>query len=159
MPNRSLLHYVALLTSALSTGVLFGTWASLGPSVRTFSPRTYVDVQQATVRNLRPVMGPLLPTAVVSTLAASALPRGDDRAATVLQLAGFTGQLAALVLTAAVELPINARVLTWSPDDPPEGWQRTRDRWARTHTVRTATSVLGLGASLAAALLRSPPSR
>lgn len=45
------------MLSALSTGVFFGSRTSLGPSTKDFTPSTYVEVQQATIRNLRPVMG------------------------------------------------------------------------------------------------------
>ena len=157
MPTRTSLHFVALMLSALSTGVFVGTRTSLGPSVETFSARTYVEVQQATIRNLRPVMGPLLPAAVLANLAVLAVPRSTDRTTFALNLAGLAGQSAALALTVAIELPINARVLTWSPDDSPEGWEGVRDRWGATHTIRAATSVLGLAALLGAALL--PPAR
>ena len=148
------LRFASLVTSALSSGVLFGTLASLGPSTRVFSPGTCVEVQQATVRNLRPVMGVLLPAAVVSNLAlivGSARDRG--RPGFVLVVTGCLGQLASLVVTAAVELPINADVLTWVPDDLPANWESVRDRWDRTHTLRTATSVLGFGCLAAASVV------
>jgi uncharacterized membrane protein len=64
--------------------------------------------------------------------------------------AGLIGQLASLAVIARYELPANSRVLTWSSTDPPEGWQTARDRWDTFHTVRTATSVAGLGCLTAA---------
>ena len=80
MSARKILQFVALVLSALTTGVFFGTRTALGPSTRRFTPSTYVEVQQATVRNLRPVMGPLLPAAVLSNGALLALrPRSRDR--------------------------------------------------------------------------------
>lgn len=56
-----IVRFTGLLSAALSTGVFFGTRISLGPSSKSFAPTTYVEVQQATIRNLRPVMAPLLP--------------------------------------------------------------------------------------------------
>jgi uncharacterized membrane protein len=144
-------RYATLMLSALSAGVFFGTRTSLGPSTRELAPATYVEVQQATVRNLRPVMGVLLPAAVTANAVLLALGRRQRRSrAFALTAASLAAQLSALVLTAAIELPINARVLTWSPQDPPPGWQDVRDRWAGVHTARTASSVAGL-ACLAAA--------
>ena len=61
--------FSGLMLAALSTGVFFGPRTSLGPSTKAFAPKTYVEVQQATVRNLRPVMGTLLPEAVAANLA------------------------------------------------------------------------------------------
>lgn len=69
-----------------------------------------------------------------------------------LTLIGVIFQLASVILTARFELPINARVMTWSPENLPEGWEGVRERWETVHTVRTAISVVGLGCLVAAAL-------
>lgn len=148
-----LAELLSLLLTALASGVFFGTRVSLGPSTRGFGPRTYVEVQQATVRNLRPVMGPLLPAAVVANLAVVAGKARDRRSpAFALAVTGTLAQLLAAGLTVGVELPINADVLTWSPQHPPRGWETVRDRWQTVHGWRTAASVLGLGCVVAAAL-------
>ena len=151
MTALALARSSSLLLSALSTGVLFGTKTSLGPSTRDFSPATYVEVQQATVRNLRPVMGVLLPAAAGMNVVVLALARRERRSRPyALTLGGLVTQLVAIALTGAVELPINAQVLSWSPTDPPPGWEALRDRWDRVHTARTASAVLGLGCLVAA---------
>lgn len=148
-----IVRFAGLLLAALSTGVFFGTRTSLGPSTKDFTPKTYVEVQQATVRNLRPVMGALLPGAVAANLALVVLSAREHRSpAFKLTLIGVLSQFAAVVLTVGVELPINARVLTWSPEHPPAGWRAVRDRWQTVHTARTAISVIGLGSLVAAAL-------
>ena len=146
---------VSLVLSALSTGGFFGTRVGLGPSTKDFTPATYVEVQQATIRNLRPVMGTLLPSAVMANAAVLALSRRRDRPATfALTGAGLAAQLTSLILTGVIELPINATVMTWTPADPPEDWQSLRDRWASVHTVRTVASVVGFGCLAAAAVRR-----
>ena len=117
--THKIARFSGLLLAALSTGVLFGTKVALGRSSKGFAPKTYVEVQQATVRNLRPVLS----------------------------------NLTALGLTGIFELPINARVLTWSPENPPVGWEASRDRWEAVDTARTAVSVVGLGCLVAAALI------
>ena len=143
---------MALLLSALTSGVFFGTRASLGPSTKDFSPTTYVEVQQASVRNLRPVMGTLLPASVAANLVLVVVNvREASRSrATALTAVGLLGQIASLAVTARYELPINSRVLSWSPTTPPPGWQTTRDRWDRFHTVRTVTSLAALACLIGA---------
>ncbi len=153
--GTTIARYSSLMLAALSTGVLFGTKTSLGPSTRDFTAATYIEMQQATVRNLRPVMGTLLPGAAAGNVLVLALTAGERRSpAWALTAGGLAAQLTALALTGAVELPINAQVLTWSPEDPPPGWQELRDRWDRVHTGRTVAAVLGL-ACLAAATFQS----
>ena len=151
--RKTLARYSSLMLSALSTGVFFGTRASLGPSTKDFAPATYVEVQQATIRNLRPVMGVLLPGAVAANMVVLALSGEERRSpAFALTLTGLGSQLLALLLTGSIELPINAQVMTWSPENPPPGWEALRDRWDAVHTARTASTVAGLGCLLAAAL-------
>jgi len=141
----------AVASSVLSSGVLFGTVASLTPSKRDFDARTYTTVQQATIRNLQPVMGVLLPTSVLTNLAvlltADRADTGGRRNAAV----GLLGPLVALLLTARWALPVNARVMTWHPDHPSADWTAHRDRWETVHLVRTATALVGLAGTLAAA--------
>lgn len=142
---QAVARFSSLMLSALSTGVFFGTRTSLGPSTKDFTPSTYVEVQQATIRNLRPVMGALLPAAVVANAVVVILSRRDARSTAFgLASGGLAAQVATLTLTAAIELPINAQVLTWAPDEPPHGWEATRDRWAWVHTARTMSSLVGL---------------
>jgi uncharacterized membrane protein len=157
MTARRILACVALLLSGLTSGVFFGTRAAIGPSTKSFRGTTYIEVQQATVRNLRPVMGTLLPASVAANLALAVLAaRESDRPrAFALIATGLLGQAASLAVTARYELPINSRVLTWSPADPPPGWQAARDRWDRFHTIRTATSVVGFGCLTVAVIRRS----
>ena len=153
MTPMKIARFSSLMLAALSAGVFFGTKTSLGPSTKGFAPKTYVEVQQATVRNLRPVMGTLLPGAVLANLAVLALSARERHSpAFALTLVGFLSQLASLVVTGLFELPINARVMAWSPEAPPEGWEASRDRWDAFHTARTATSVAGLGCLVAASL-------
>lgn len=157
MRLRPIVDFAGVVLGALSSGVLFGTRVSLGPSTAGFSTHTYVETQQATVRNLRPVMGTLLPASAVVNLAALSLAvrEGGRRSALLLTGIASAAQIAAIALTAAFELPINARVLTWDPDRPPADWQAQRDRWDRVHTLRTASSLLGLVAVTAASLRSS----
>jgi uncharacterized membrane protein len=158
MTPKQLVRFGSLMLSALSTGGFFGTRTSLGPSTRHFTPRTYVEVQQATIHNLRPVMGVLLPGAIISNLAVVGQSIRDRHTRGIaLESVGLASQLAALVLTVAIELPINSQVVAWSPDNPPEGWEAVRDRWASVHTARTVCSVVGLAGLVGSALAPSRP--
>jgi hypothetical protein len=145
----------AVVSSVLSTGVFFGTVASLTPSKRRFDSHTYVTVQQATIRNLRPVMGVLLPASVLANLAVLATVDRTDRATRRNAVVALVGPLTSLLFTAVWELPINARVMTWHPDHPPTDWTAHRNRWEAVHLARTATALLGLAGTFATTM-RAP---
>jgi hypothetical protein len=138
----------------LSSGVFFGTVASLTPSKRGFQSKTYTSVQHATVRNLRPVMGFLLPASVVANLAMLVTTDHADTTARRGAVTGLLGPLASLLLTARWELPINAQVMTWQPSDPPADWRAHRNRWETVHLIRTATALFGLAGTLATIMSR-----
>lgn len=148
----SVARFLGLLLSSLSASVFVGTRLAVSPSTRDFAPSTYVEYQQATIRNLYPVMAVLLPGAVVSNLATLLLTRPRRSWTFALTSVGLVSQLAAGALTRRFNFPINDEVRTWSPEAPPEGWEDLRDRWEVLHTVRTVISVVGLGCLFAAAL-------
>jgi uncharacterized membrane protein len=51
----------------------------------------------------------------------------------------------ALVVTFAVNAPINLEQLNWNPQAPPADWASIRDRWQIAHAVRTVFCVIALG--------------
>ncbi len=51
---------------------------------------------------------------------------------------------AAIAVTLAVNEPLNARIRTWRPQDPPPGdWQTVREGWERGHRLRRALIATG----------------
>jgi hypothetical protein len=65
--------------------------------------------------------------------------------------------LLALLVTLAVNGPINVEELGWNVQAPPADWAHVRDRWQIAHAVRTAAIVLALGYLSAAILDRPAP--
>ena len=145
-------RFINLLLSSQATSVFVGTWAAVSPSTRDFPPATYTLYQQATIRNLIPVMGVLLPGAALSSLVVLVVEPDKRSPAFYLTLTGLVAQLGLGGITQRVNMPINKEVLTWSPEHPPAAWQRKRDRWEAAHTVRAVVAVGGLAALFAAAL-------
>lgn len=148
-----LLH---LLLTALATGVFFGTRASLSPSVRSFPAPVYTRVQQATIRNLYPVMGVVLPGAVLATIAVLFLLPRRRSPAFALTALSLLGQVIEGASTRRYNFPINAYVQSWTPDAPPADWEAARDRWEQAHTRRTVLAVGSLTAAVLAVLVDTP---
>jgi quinol-cytochrome oxidoreductase complex cytochrome b subunit len=63
--------------------------------------------------------------------------------------------LLALLVSLAVNGPINVEQLSWNVQAPPADWTRIRDRWQIAHAVRTLAIVLAL-VYLSAAILDRP---
>ncbi|MGA8907819.1 MAG: DUF1772 domain-containing protein [Acidobacteriaceae bacterium] len=56
------------------------------------------------------------------------------------------------LVTRFVNQPINAIVMTWQNDAPPESWMDLRDRWWRWHAVRLFAGLGGLSLVILAML-------
>ncbi len=142
----NILRFVLLLVMALLVGTMFGIWVGANPAQ--LSPPAYVEQQQNMIRSfntLLPVMGAVC---ILLVIALAVLSRGEGRKR-ALFFAAAALLVAAGLVTRFANQPINAIVVTWSAQSPPEDWTRLRDEWWRWHVVRT---IAGMGA-LATTLL------
>ena len=142
----SSIRFVSLLLTSLLVGTMFGIWLGFNPSALTAT--AYVEMQQNAIRALNislPVLGLVC---IVLTAALAALTKNDKRGRYLLVAAAMCLALAGIV-TRFGNQPINAVVMTWSPEAPAANWMELRDTWWHWHILRT---VAGLGA-LALALL------
>ena len=127
---------------ALVMGVFWGTWFSLSRTMDRLSPETFVAVGHEMIRNLGVPMAILLPLALLSALVTLVLVRREGRTqAFWWLLAGFGLMVVALVVTLAVEVPIDNRIETWTAATLPADWRSIQSRWELWHTIRTFVSI------------------
>jgi uncharacterized membrane protein len=96
----------------------------------------------------------MIATAVLSVVVVVVLFRRGATAAAWLALAGLLALVGVIVVTLAVEVPIDNQVKTWTTATLPADWKEIRSRWATFHTLRTFLSLAGLAAAVGAALAR-----
>lgn len=135
-------QFVALLLTALSMGVHFGTWLTEGPLRRTQSGALFIEVHQGRDRVVARVM-PILGSAALIFLALGVFLVRAVPAAFALSLAGLVLCIGDMLVTVFVNVPINGKVQSWQPDAPPAEWKLLRDRWERFHSIRALLVVLG----------------
>jgi uncharacterized membrane protein len=139
---------VTIVLFALVMGVFWGTWFALSRTMNRLSAETFVTVGHEMIRNLGVPMAILLPLALLSALVTLVLLwRGGRRAPFWWLLAGFLLMVAALVITLAVEVPIDNQIEVWTAATLPGDWRSIQSRWEAFHTVRT---FLSIGAVVAA---------
>jgi uncharacterized membrane protein len=126
---------------ALVMGVFWGTWFSLSRTMDQLSPETFVAVGHEMIQNLGVPMAVLLPLALLSALVTLVLLWPDRTAAFWWLAAGFVLMVAALVVTLAVEVPIDNRIQTWTVATLPGDWRSIQSRWELWHTIRTFASI------------------
>jgi uncharacterized membrane protein len=154
---------VALATTivlfALVMGVFWGTWFSLSRTMDQLSAETFVAVGHEMIQNLGVPMAILLPLALLSALLTLALLwPGGRTAAFWWLLAGLLLMVAALVITLAVEVPIDNQIKTWTVATLPGDWRSIQARWELFHTIRTFLSIAAVVAVTVSVAVTAPPS-
>lgn len=145
---------------ALVMGVFWGTWFSLSRTMSQLSAETFVAVGHQMIQNLGVPMAILLPLALVSALVTLALLwRGGRVAASWWLLAGFLLMVAALVVTLAVEVPIDNQIKAWTAATLPGDWRSTQSRWELFHTIRTFLSIAAVVAVTISAAVTARPNQ
>ena len=144
--------FASLVLAGLLVGVMLAVCFIFNP--RGLDASTYVTQQQWGVRTLHPKVPPLGIATVIASLVAALLPRSDTRHTLLLYIA--TGLLiAAGLITKLLNMPVNAVVMTWSPQAPPGDWANMRDAWWRWHILRLTAGGIGFGMLVVAALRQS----
>jgi uncharacterized membrane protein len=127
---------------SLVMGVFWGTWFSLSRTMDQLSGETFVAVGHQMIQNLGVPMAILLPLALLSALVTLVLLRqGRQTVAFWWVLAGFLLLAVALVVTLAVEVPIDNQIETWTAATLPGDWRSIQSRWELWHTIRTFLSI------------------
>ena len=142
---------VALFATGLLAGIFFGDRAGNTYSRPKLPPGSFVIFQQtqnARFAKMMPV--PILAALVSDALWLVLLRNRMGTPGFLLVAAGTLALFLCVVITRAVNIPINNRLATWSASSPPSDMTRIWSRWERVHTVRTALAVLSFGLVLLA---------
>lgn len=146
-------HLVGLLFAGLFAGFLAAVLV-LELSLRGFGSTVYTQVRLVELDSLdRLAVATLVPALIATAVLVYRTFRTNTRWWSVAALALL---LFILVLTLAVNLPINSDQLGWDVQSPPSDWESVRDRWQIAHAVRT---VAASGAFIALALAALRPAR
>lgn len=159
MKIRVAAQATTIVLFALVMGVFWGTWFSLSRTMDQLSSETFLAVGHEMIRNLGVPMAVLLPLALLSALVTLVLLWPDRTAAFWWLAAGFVLMLAALVITLAVEVPIDHQIETWTAATLPGDWRSIQTRWELWHTVRTFASIAAVVAATISAVVAPRPSR
>jgi len=128
---------LALLLLGLVAGSMFGIWR--GFDFTTYTPATYVEVHQGSVRGLNVLLPAMAMASIVLVLLLAVLARHRP-AVWGLYLAAALAMVAAGLVTRFLNQPINARIMAWTPQAMPADWTALRDSWWHWHLVRLASA-------------------
>jgi hypothetical protein len=145
---------VVLLAAALGLlGLVAGIYVSAlihDHRVADLSAPQYVAMHQMrdkTFRRVMPAIG-LTPLALVLLSVLFAISSGLPFA---LGCTAAALLVLDIVFTVTRQVPLNARMQSWTDATIPADWSRTRDQWASQHLIRTAICLVAYVCFLAAA--------
>jgi Domain of unknown function (DUF1772). len=154
--NESVLkwvQFVSIMLYVLVAGVMWGTWLSLARTMTNYDAVTFLTDGKHMIENLATIMAVLMISAVVIGLAAVVLLFSSrSTVAAWLATIGLLLMMAVLVITLAVEVPIDNMIAAWTEATLPADWQQIRARWSAFHTLRTFLSLGAVAAAVGAGL-------
>jgi uncharacterized membrane protein len=142
---------IALFATGLLAGIFFGDRMGNTYSRAKLPPGSFVIFQQtqnARFSKMMPV--PILAALVSDALWLVLLRKRMESPSFLLLGVGTLALFLCVVITRAVNIPINNRLARWNPASPPSDFTRTWARWERAHTVRTVLVVLSFALMLLA---------
>ena len=146
-------QFATLLLFSLVTGVFWGTWFSLSRSMAAITPGTFLEVGGLMIANLGGPMSVLMPAALLSALVLCVLLfRGQQTRANLFASNALVLMAIALVITLAVNVPIDRQIQSWTTATLPPDWKAIRDRWEFYHGLRTVMSLAALACLFASTL-------
>ncbi len=146
-------QFVSIMLYVLVAGVMWGTWLSLARTMTDYDAATFLTDGKHMIENLAIIMAVLMISAVVIGLVAVVLLfRSGSAVAAWMATVGLLLMIAVLVITLAVEVPIDNLIATWTEATLPADWQEIRARWSAFHTLRTFVSLGAVAAAVGAGL-------
>ena len=152
MSLRSIIRFVALVSTGLLAGIFLGDRMGLGFARPALPASSFVQLQQIQHVHFVRMMPVLQIAALLSTLTWLFLLRSSVRSSqfAVIALAAIC-LLVVFGLTLAINVPINNTLMTWNAAAPPGDAMEIWKRWEQVNTVRAiispisfALEVLGL---------------
>ncbi|GHJ37324.1 anthrone oxygenase family protein [Streptomyces sp. TS71-3] len=137
-------RYVSLLGSGVVAGGALATLI-LELALRRLSGPDYVEVRQAEHDWFPWYIGATLGPTFVAVAVLVLLAWRTGSPALRPAAAAFVLLVLALVLSFAVNAPINLAQVDWNAQTPPADWAGIRDRWQIAHGIRTAFCAISFG--------------
>ena len=160
MNRLSIPRVVAVLSSGLMAGLLFGDW--LGPSFAraAMNESSFIQFQQIVHINYLRTLPALSTIAIVAPILWLIMLRARRDSAEFKVLAGATVAIAiGYIITFVFNVPVNNQLETWNVTAPPANAREIWSQWEKAHVMRTIFWVIGFSLETVALVVSSPRRR
>ncbi|HTJ48110.1 MAG TPA: DUF1772 domain-containing protein [Cyclobacteriaceae bacterium] len=132
-----LVRICTVILTGMIAGTLWCIWFGFNP--KTLSLTSYLEQQQNLIKSFNVLMPALGLVAIIFTLITAFINKERKSVLFSLLVAAICLICSGLV-TRFGNQPINAVVITWTPEHFPENWTDVRDKWWLLHIIRSVTS-------------------
>jgi uncharacterized membrane protein len=133
---------ISIVCTGLAAGVFLGHKMGISIARHKLTPQSFVQLGQSIYPYFSLVMPILTIGAVLASILWSILLLSSWRTVHFwLVLVASIEMVSAVVLTRAVNVPINNQFMTWSTATPPPNLMELWEPWERAHTIRTILSI------------------
>jgi hypothetical protein len=135
--QRKFIELIVAMLLTLVSGVFWGTWFSLSRSMHTLPVATFIAIGKIIMHNVAVAMSIMMPATIICMAFFLLNTRRSQPVYFYSMLTALILFVAALVITLAVEVPIDNQIKMWTDATTPANWESVRDRWQHFHTART----------------------
>jgi hypothetical protein len=134
---------VSRLIAVLLSGLLAGSGLAIALLEANLggSSSFYTEYKQLVIRAYTIPLPVLGGGSILASAAIAFLGRRDKMTVWLASTAGLLVAIG-LVITLLVHFPINAEIMTWSPQAPPADWKQLADRWREANLIRSAAAII-----------------
>ena len=133
--------FITIILLMLITGVFWGTWFTLTRSLQDFSAGEFIHIGKTIIANVAVPMRIIMPAALLFLLLSMWSSYKTNRTVFWLNTISFVLMVVTLIITVAVEVPIDNQINTWTVETVPANWTSLRQIWDEFHTIRTFASI------------------
>lgn len=134
MTSAQLLTFAAVAIPGFTASAEFGSYAFVHPVLRKLEVSAHVQVEQGLVRTFGRVMPVLMTMSLVLVIIWGTT---TSDAPIVLRALAIGTWALGLITTIAVNVGINLRSSSWTPDKNPDRWRAMRQRWEAFQALRS----------------------
>ncbi|HET6993974.1 MAG TPA: DUF1772 domain-containing protein [Chitinophagaceae bacterium] len=138
-------EFISVMLAALVMGVFWGTWFTLTRSLPDFSVAEFIHIGKTIIGNVAVPMAIIMPATLIFMLIAIFLSRRVNSKSFMFYCLAFLLMVVTLIITVAVEVPIDNQIKSWTEATAPANWDSLRQKWDWFHTLRTITSITSVG--------------
>lgn len=133
---------IAIVCTGLAAGVFLGHRMGVSLAMPELGPTSFVQLQQIIHVHFARMMPILMIGAAGAALIWAILLRGHWRAIEFWLVSGASlAMTCVLVLTLAINVPINGQLMTWNIATPPANLMELWRPWEKVHSIRTVLTI------------------